>query len=575
MSLGLLSTISRYSVRALAFCLCLPLNLWAQNTVRLYEQQEPDGLNPLTSNTASAEYVQNLLFVSLLEYEPESFVLRPVAAVARPELRFNSDSTVLYLDYELRPEAVWDNGKPITWEDYLFTLKLVFVPGIKATDVRSFCHFIEEVIPDSKNPKRFSLRCSPHFLAESGSGTLPLLPKYRYDRKGVLNKISLSQLKDPAKQDSLAKLKSLQSFAQTFNEQHSINPKMIEGAGPYRLRSWVRGQEMVLERKKNWWGERCSESYFGVFPTLITYLYEGNVKDLIEERKIDLAYNIPHRYFVDIINSEARNYYNFHTPAQLNYHYIGFNNQRKPLDDWRLRRALAHLVDRDRWMQQLFGGLAIKVNGPIHPTKAQSYRYLPDIRPNATRATQLLNQAGWTQAEAQAPLKNASGEVLELEFIYIETHDYRRLMGERLAAEAANLGIKINVKGLDSKTYYARLNNRDYDLFAAAWALDPGPDNLRQLWHSEADKVDGSNYIGFRHPKVDALIEELEKCLQPERQMAIYQEIQEIIYEAQPCVFLFSNSGHIAIHWRFDEVKISLLRPGFKVQRFKEKKEDK
>jgi peptide/nickel transport system substrate-binding protein len=61
----------------------------------------------------------------------------------------------------------------------------------------------------------------------------------------------------------------------------------------------------------------------------------------------------------------------------------------------------------------------------------------------------------------------------------------------------------------------------------------------------------------------------LERSLDWEEQKQLYHKLQEIIYEEQPYIFLFSTSGRIAIHWRFDKVSVSLLSPGFQPQLFK------
>lgn len=547
------------------------VQLYGQERVSVLMPQEPESLNPLLSNTASAEYVQKLLFSSLLEYEPETMQLRPHLATALPELSYSADSSELFLDYELAPEASWGKGRSILAEDYLFSLKVLFCPGVQAGNWQSFCHFIKDVELDAQNPRRFRLICKPYFLAKTNSGILPLLPSFVYDKKKVLAKYSFSDFRDSSKLQSLRTDAKLKKFAKQFHERHNKSPKQIVGSGAYTLLLWEAGKEIILLKKQQHWTRKRALDYLQSYPDTIRYIFSKQAKEEIEKQSIDVAYDIAHRDFVDIINSEARNYYRFHTPAQLNYHYIGINNQQGLLADKRLRKALAHALDRERLMQNIFGGLALKVNGPIHPSKPHAYRYLPDVKHKPSRSAALLASLG---LEKQGEQLLHKGQPLRLNYIYIESYAYRRLIGQRLAEALADLGIELVLEALTAEAYYERLRKRDYDLYAGAWALDPGLDNLRQLWHSQSDRPDGSNYLSFRNKEVDALIEELESCSEPKRQLALFQEIQEQIYEEQPCIFLFSNSGHIAIHWRFDKVKISLLRPGFQVNRFKENLDD-
>jgi peptide/nickel transport system substrate-binding protein len=541
-------------------------------TLTIAENTEPDGLNPLLSTIASSQYIQQLIFVQLLDYDPSKLELRPSAALDLPRIEALSQGPYtggVALHYRFRPQAKWDNGKPITGYDYAFTLKATRLSLVHSDALRSSVAFIDSVGVDAQNPQSFTVYCAkPYFLAASGSGTLPILPEYHYDSKKVLRKFNLAQLDQATKAQ-----KDLASFAEQFNTKYNRTVKNIVGGGPYRLLRWTEGKDLLLERKKNWWGNaKDLPEYLAAYPDQIRYVFTTDISSLLARREVDIAYNIPQIDFVKLINSEERHYYNFHSPSHFTYTYIGCNLQHPILKDQKVRRALAHLLDRDALIQRLLGGLGVKTNGPVHPAKPHYYRYLPDIRYQPDRAKQILEQAGWKDSNGDGILdKEINGQVqkLSLSFLYPEEQFVRRRVGEILQEEAKKIGINIILVGKPFKECIELNKQRKYDLYIGAWVEDPGLDNMRQIWHSQSDSPDGSNRIGFHHPQADQTIEQLERSLDWEQQKQLYHKLQEIIYEEQPYIFLFSTSGRIAIHWRFDKVSVSLLSPGFQPQLFK------
>ena len=111
---------------------------------------------PLLSRTSYAREVAAHLFLPLLDFDPETFDLVPVLAISRPEILTTTDGQTSYT-FELRPEAKWNNGSPVTAADYIFTLKLIFHPNISTARFRAYLDFIDHIEVDSSNLRRFTV----------------------------------------------------------------------------------------------------------------------------------------------------------------------------------------------------------------------------------------------------------------------------------------------------------------------------------------------------------------------------------------------------------------------------------
>ena len=226
---------------------------------------DPDRLNPLTTEDGNAMQVISYMFPALLDFDPQTLELTPLLAKNRPivvpidtgKLKGGTSYT-----YEIRDEAMWDNGKPVTAADYIFTIKAILNPKSGANNWRSGLDFISNIVVDATNPKKFTIFSNKkYFLAESKSGTVPLLPEYIYDTEGLLKTFSIA---DMVKLDTGKMAPAMTQFANNFQSpKFSREIGSVVGCGPYTLAEWKMGERLVLKKKTNWWGDKlASQSPF-------------------------------------------------------------------------------------------------------------------------------------------------------------------------------------------------------------------------------------------------------------------------------------------------------------------------
>ncbi|HWB63419.1 MAG TPA: ABC transporter substrate-binding protein, partial [Chitinophagales bacterium] len=323
-----------------------------------------DKLNPVTSTSADAGYVEGRIYTQLLDVDPDSFTVFPYLCVARPTIKLINEGEYkggMSMTWELRPEATWDNGSPVTAADVVFTMKAVKNPQVDDEQLRPYLDFVDDIIVDPTNPRKFTYMCKGrYFASEFAAGLFAVLPEYVFDPQHIMRKFTVKDLNDPAKVSHLKSNPDIIKFANLFNSDKCSRGKdFIVGNGPYEFDQWITGQRVIVKRKKNWWGDKLKgvNRDFEAYPDKVTYEVITDVNAAtaaLKGEKLDVLSGIKAKDFIEISHDRRMmEKYNFYKPNQLAYSYMGLNMRSPKLNDKRVRRALAYCVDVDKIIEKL------------------------------------------------------------------------------------------------------------------------------------------------------------------------------------------------------------------------------
>ena len=533
-------------------------------------QSEPVNLSPLAYADEPSFMVVRLLYQRLLELSPDGERFTPSLALRFPDV---SDDGKTYR-FEINPRADWNDEYPITGADVVFSLKLLFCPQIQAPHRKIYFEKIKTVEIASDNPKKFDVVFKEKYAyALSGLGfELWVLPEYLFDPQGVLKKYSLEALASGKVSDpEVAKIAERWNGGKLWR-----NPKENFGSGPYFLKSWDAGRELVLERKNYWWGAREPDNpALQVFPDRIVYRVisdETAALNALKNQEIDVLRSIPYRSF-EALKSDPKvgEHYELSTPPIYAYNYIGMNNRPgpgvKPLFADRLtRRAMAHLVDVDALVEHAYKGLARPMPGPVYPM-------LKDVfdeglrRPpfNLDSAAALLARAGWKK---NGDVLTRNGVSFETEFCYRQGNEVGRIVGAMLADNAAKVGIKIAPVPMDWAVMVEKQQIQELNLYMSGWLNSPLQLDPKQLWHTDSWRDKGSNDLGFGNEETDRIIEALQVEDAPAKRRELFVRFQRAVAEQTPCVFLVTPLERYAVHKRYRNAQTHDIPPGFFPERF-------
>jgi peptide/nickel transport system substrate-binding protein len=340
----------------------------------------------------------------------------------------------------------------------------------------------------------------------------------------------------------------------------------------------VDDQRVVLAKKQNWWGEKLADKYrlLQAYPDTIIFLpIEDPVATIaaIKDESVDLATEVDVKLFNELRQVDfVKKIYGFFTPATYSYFYTAMQTRNPKLADKRVRRALAHALDMDMVIKDLYDGLAERQVGPFFPDAKYYDKSMKPIAYNLDEARKLLADAGWKDTNGNGVVdKTIDGAVVELKLQYLYTtgSKFGENYGLLLKSNAQKIGIEIEPAALERKAQVDKFRSGDYELGANGAGWQPIPDDPHQLWHTDGAGPGGSNYARFGNAASDALIISIQNAPDEASRNKLYLQFQQLIYDEQPFIFLFSPQGRTVIHQRFEPV---VSRLGVSLQHLKLKK---
>ncbi len=553
-----------------------------KSTINVRLETDVEGLNPFLTNNASAIQVYQKIFLTMADFDPATLEIKPVLIKAMPTatpIDTGAFKGGIRYDFEFLEEAKWDNGQPITAADYIFTTKAIIAPKVAATIWKGYEEFVGDVVADPANPRRFSVFAKEYYMlaVETLTGT-PILPEAVYDPKGVLKKYPVRDLLDPKKSAALAANPpaDLTEFAEAFRSPlHTREPAGVSGSGQYKLEEMVAGQRVVVLKKPNWWGEKLAAErpILAAHPQRIVYKpMPDNLAaiTMLKDGGIDVMKNIPPAMFDELKSGPAAAKLQFATPELMEFSQVVINTRKPMLKDKRTRRALAMLLDLDAGLQTIMRGYAKRAVGPFHPSKPYFDKSLVPIKYDPEGAAKLLADAGWKDSDKDGILdQNIGGKKTDLAITFRASpkSEVGKAVALQLQENARKAGIKIELVQKDMTAIMEDMKARDFDLVAMRATQFPLLDEPFQTWHTKSDTPDGGNRSGFGSAASDKVIDEIRETRDPARRNELYVQLQKMIYDEQPVIFLFAPIERIGIAAKWKPV-ISVNRPGFFEQYF-------
>lgn len=572
---------------SLLFCLAL-LTCWAcepsektakkvrTNRLNIRLEAAVDKINPLLKSTVYPRYVAANVFQTLGAFEPSTVELLPLMIKSIPEPYTVKEGPFKGLpayDFEIRDEAKWDNGTPITAADIEFSYKSVLNPSI-SNPFSSYLDLFKDMSIDAANPKKFTVyQKDYYFLAIEALCQMPIYPKYHYDPKGLMDHVKLADLADPKKCELLSKQdKGLQEHALFFQDAElNSNKATIVGSGPYRVDFIDPAQGVMLVRKKDWWGNGLVTTIpaLGAHPDTIHYklvVAEDAAINMLRSGELDISGGIKPDNFKKLEKDpDLAAEYNFNLQWAPTYNRIMINNTDPILSDKRVRQALAYSINYNEMLQDIQMGMAHRTVGPVFPNHIS---YAKEIEPyafNAEKAKELLAEAGWTDSDNDGVVdKMMNGKKTPLVLQYLNTTGVgvSDLVSASVQTSMAKAGIKIDLKPIDANKLKTETIAGNFQLAASAASSQPGEYDIKQIYHSKSLAPKGDNSIRYANKDLDNIIDKMRRTPNKEERYQLSKEAQAIIHNDAAELFLYAPGFRIITSKAFD-CTLSAMRPGY------------
>lgn len=557
---------------ALIFSACrnepkLPVSNW-DKTVNVRISGDPESLGYLYVSDDKSLQIIRQIYLPFTDFDPETYKMTPVLAKTLPvitEITEGEYAGLVSCAYEIRDEAVWADGSPVTGKDYLFTLKSVFNPNKQSVYAGQF-RLIQDVIIDEANPKKFVIYSKPYMTVREYYSNFAPLPAYLYDPEGVMEKYTLADIKDPEKLKDAADLKAL---AEAFTSPKYLrSPEILKGSGPYDLTEWTSGQQIVLTKKANWWGEELSkkERLLKAIPNKVVFKMIPDLNaaiSLMNNGEVDIITQMDWTTFLNQKKKEDfTKDYNFYTPDKYGYRMMNFNTTKEKLSNPKVRRAIAHLFDREEIFNTVYYGYPTAISGPIYPTKSSYNKDLKLLDFSVDKAKTLLKEAGWEDTDGNGIVdKVIDGELtdLNIDLKFGAGNDDYTAVATIFKNTALQAGVNINTNPMETSAFFKALKSKDFDMTFSGNSDYPFNMDPAGKWHTKGSL----NHASFGTAESDALIIKLRKTIDVTKQDELIKELQTIIYENQPGIFICVDKDRIIANKKFGQIAVTGLSPGF------------
>lgn len=549
-----------------------PLPGWPkENVVNYHWRAEPDNLHPTNGKSNPRRVILDFTQRFLCNIDYANLQLRPDLVKRLPEVSPDG----LRYTFELRDSVYWDNGDPLTVDDVLFSFKAAICPHTDNGAMKSYFENLVRITVDPTSSRKFTLEMSKKYIQNVAFTTdIVIMQEAVFDKQRVLAKYSIEDLKSP--NYYLKKHADIEAWAKIMNNPLlGRDPRVLQGLGAYRVVRWEERNVIELKRKSNAPPSVSGSIYEAANPERIVFRIisdEQVIRQELKKQQIDVSAWMNTAALVDLQQDSAfRSDYLALFMPNYDYQYIGMNMQpdssgRQPFfKDKNVRRAMALLTPVDEIIKQHVYGKAIRQASYLSPLKTGYDVSLKLPAFDVAQAKKLLDAAGWKDTDGDKIRdKKINGKKIafECELLIMTGNPFTEKIARDIAAAYLEAGIKLNYRAMEFSAFYEKVQAHEFDMYLGAWSGSFFPDDPQQLWHSSNWANKGSNYVGFKNKEADALIELIRTTIDDKQRMVYEKKLQQLIYNEQPYIFMYSPMRKIAVHRRFENVFLTYDKPG-------------
>lgn len=460
---------------------------------------EPATLDPHRAKGIPANNILRDLYEGLVGEAPDGS-LTPGAAA-----RWDISADGLTYTFHIRDNARWSNGTPLTAQDFVYSLRRIVTPdtGSSFADILTPIQNAAAIIAGEAPPESLGVAAldektlritlaapTPYFLA-------------------LLTDASAYPVYRPA----------IEQYGDAF-----VRPGRLVSNGAYQLADWRPQAHLTLTRNPHYWNNAATK-----IDTVRYFPLPDQAAELARYRagELDITYTVPleqlpwiREYFAEELK----------IAPWLGVFYLGLNTSRPPLDDARLRQALAMAVDRQVLTAAITAGGEQPAYGWVPPvnnytSQQAAWAALPRAEQLAL-AKRLYREAGYDPAHP-----------LQLELLYNTHRDYKRIAEAVASMWRDALGVQITLVNQEWKVYLqTRADLAQTQVFRAGWI---GDYNDANAFAEILACTHGLNDTGYCNPEYDALLTRAASEQDPSTRRAVLEKAERLLLRDMPVIPLY------------------------------------
>ena len=486
-----------------------PAHASGPKMLRVGNGTEPQDLDPHVVTGVPEHKIITALLEGLVTYGPDGGLAPGMAD------RWEISDDGLSYTFHLRGNAMWSNGEPLTSQDFVSSFKRILSPSLGAEYAYKLFHLVNAEEFNTGNLTDFSKVGAQAVDAH----TLKLTLKHRTP---FLLESLLHYAWFPVH------IPTLEKFGPPDRKGNAwTRPGNYVGNGPFTLVEWSPNQKITVTRSRTYW-DHAHVPLDGIeFYAIDSAETEER---LFRTGRLDYCNTLP--------LSKTETYRREHTDTYHQEPYYGvyyyrLNVTRKPLDDRRVRRALALAIDRDSIIQNILrdGGQSPARNFTPPSPKFTASAQLTGALAEAKR---LLAEAGYPDGLNLPPIE-----------ILFNTSDSHRIIAEAIQQMwKTGLGVNATITNQEWKVYLDSQRTGNYQVARAGWIGDyDDPHTFLDLWTTGG----GNNQTGWSNPEYDRLLRSALATKTETERMGVYQQLETILADEVPVIPIYFYSRVYAL----------------------------
>lgn len=462
-------------------------------------------LNPILATDSASSEINGLIYNGLVKYDKN---LNLVGDLAESWLITNDGKTITF---KIRKNIKWHDGVPFTAHDALFTYQKLIDPRTRTAFSSDYV-----IVQNAEVLDPYTLRVNYKipFAPALSSWGIGMIPKHIFESSDI--------------------------------NSHPANKKPI-GTGPYKFQKWVADEKIVL---------LSNPDYFEGKPKIDRYIYRI-IPDLsvqfLELRQGSLSTMGPTPDQFNGYKKFFTHYRKYKYPA-FRYDYIAFNLKNELFKDIRVRRAIAHAINKNDIVKGVYQGLAVPATGPFPPTSWAYNHDVKDIEYSPEKSKMLLKEAGWIDSDGDGIL-DKNGKKFQFTLILNQGNKIRESIAQVAQNNLKHLGIDVSLRVLEWSVFIQKyIDERQFEACVLAWNVGLDPDNF-SIWNSKQTQKNQYNFSSYNNPEVDRLLDLGRTTFDQKKRQEIYRRIHYLIAEDIPYVFLVTPMSLRVVHKKIQGVE--------------------
>ncbi|HEY0382205.1 MAG TPA: peptide ABC transporter substrate-binding protein [Candidatus Elarobacter sp.] len=489
-----------------------------RGVVRTAIGADPPGLNPMVFDNGQIFYLAPFIHGYLLRTDGAGRLIPDLATVVPARANGGVSSDGRTVTYHLRRGLRWHDGAPFDAKDVVFSFAAAMNPNNSVPDRTGFDHVaaVHALDPYTVRVKLTS-PFSP-FVAScftlGANDPYPVLPAHLLAGKHDINR-----------------------------DAYNAAPV---GLGPYKLANWERGSRIVLAADPHYFRGAPAIPRIEIAivpdPNTVARLWKTGALDYIIAR-VQLG-----RTFLDALRTRS----GAHVVLRPHYEFdfVQLNLAHPPLDDVRVRRAVAMGIDRKRIMRDLNGELSLEGETDRLPGQFAYDASIVQPQYEPAAAARLLDAAGWRVQPDGMRRKN--GRALALDFVATTESKTTGRFGLFVQQDLAKLGVRVDLKSYNyNQIWAAKADNGifqtgRFDIAYSGWQPNVVADHS-YLFRCDTRPPNGDNFGQICDPVIEAAArQELGASADPQREAAGDRALTRRLVAQTDLIFLGFNREAVA-----------------------------